>query len=86
MRSNWMLGLAGAAIAYVAQEAVVCADLRESADNLAGERRKLREELHRLANEGGAAEDATALRTLARSRANSSAGLGKAPSAEANRW
>jgi alkylation response protein AidB-like acyl-CoA dehydrogenase len=61
------LGLAGAAIDYVVQEAVVRADLREIADNLERERRKLREELNLLANEGGAAEHATALRTLANS-------------------
>jgi alkylation response protein AidB-like acyl-CoA dehydrogenase len=61
------LGLAGAAIDYVVQEAVVRADLRASADNLERERRTLREELHRLANEGGAAEHATELRTLANS-------------------
>ncbi len=59
------LGLAGAAIHYVTQEASVRADLLESADNLEQERRKLRVELHHLANEGGAAEKATTLRTRA---------------------
>src|SRR5205823_5250816 len=61
------LGLAGAAIDYVAQEAAVRADLHECADNLERERRKLREELHRLAHEAGVAENATALRTQANS-------------------
>ncbi len=61
------LGLAGAAIDYVAHESVVRADLRDSAENLERERRKLRTDLHRLADEGGAAENATALRTLANS-------------------
>ena len=61
------LGLAGAAIEYVAQEAVLRADLRASADNLEQDRRKLREELRRLANETGTLEQSTALRTLANS-------------------
>jgi alkylation response protein AidB-like acyl-CoA dehydrogenase len=61
------LGLAGAAIDHVAQEAVVRADLRASAENLERERRKLREDLHGLANEGGTVEQATALRTRANS-------------------
>jgi butyryl-CoA dehydrogenase len=57
----------GAAIDYVVQEAVVRADVRASAENLDQERRKQREELHRLATERGTAEEATALRTLANS-------------------
>jgi alkylation response protein AidB-like acyl-CoA dehydrogenase len=61
------LGLAGAAIDYVAQEAIARPDLCSSADNLEQERRQLREELHRLANVGGTADNATALRTLANS-------------------
>jgi alkylation response protein AidB-like acyl-CoA dehydrogenase len=61
------LGLAGAAIDHVMQEAVVRVDLRESADNLERERRKLREELYRLANEGGAGDHVATLRTLANS-------------------
>jgi alkylation response protein AidB-like acyl-CoA dehydrogenase len=61
------LGLAGAAIDYVSKEAVVRADLHPSAENLERERRKLRAELHRLANEGGTADEATALRTQANS-------------------
>jgi alkylation response protein AidB-like acyl-CoA dehydrogenase len=61
------LGLAGAAIDYVAQEALARADLRASADNLEQERSKLRAELHRLANQGGAAEHAAGLRALANS-------------------
>jgi alkylation response protein AidB-like acyl-CoA dehydrogenase len=61
------LGLAGAAIDFVTQEAAVRPDLCASADNLEQERRNLREELHHLANDGGAAEEATVLRTLANS-------------------
>jgi butyryl-CoA dehydrogenase len=88
------LGLAGAAIDYVAQEAVVRADLRETADNLERERCKLREALHRLANDGGAAEDAIAMRTLANSlvlRATQAAltvskGAGFLRSNPAQRW
>jgi alkylation response protein AidB-like acyl-CoA dehydrogenase len=59
--------LAGAAIDYVTQEAVVRADLRVSAENLERERRKLRKELHRLADAEGTAEEATGLRTVANS-------------------
>jgi butyryl-CoA dehydrogenase len=61
------LGLAGAAIEYVANEAATRADLRESAQNLEHDRRRLREELHQLATPGGTAESATALRTRANS-------------------
>ena len=61
------LGLASAAIDYVAEEAVSRTELRESAENLNQERRKLRAELHRLAHDRGTTEDATALRTLANS-------------------
>jgi butyryl-CoA dehydrogenase len=61
------LGLAGAAIEYVANEATARADLGESAQNLEHDRRRLRQELHHLATQGGTAEGATALRTLANS-------------------
>jgi alkylation response protein AidB-like acyl-CoA dehydrogenase len=61
------LGLAGAAIDYVAKEAVARTDLHECADNLDSERRKVRAELHRMATEGDAAEQATTLRTVANS-------------------
>jgi alkylation response protein AidB-like acyl-CoA dehydrogenase len=61
------LGLAGGAIEYVANEAATRADLRESAQNLEHERRRVREELHQLATQGGKAESATALRTRANS-------------------
>lgn len=59
------LGLAGAALDYLKQEAVTRTDLCESADNLDQDRRSLRQELHRLAMGGGLAERATALRTKA---------------------
>ena len=61
------LGLAGAAIDYLTREAVMRNDLCASADHLEQDRRRLREELHRLATVGGTAEDATALRTRANS-------------------
>jgi alkylation response protein AidB-like acyl-CoA dehydrogenase len=61
------LGLAGAAIDYVASEAAARADLHESAQNLEQDRQRLRQKLHQLATKGGTAESATALRTLANS-------------------
>ena len=61
------LGLAGAAINYVTQEAIARADLRASANNLEFERQNLSKELHRVVKEGGGAEQAAALRTLANS-------------------
>ncbi len=61
------LGLAGAAIDFVAQEATGRDDVQESAGNLEQERRVLRDNLHRLANAGYRAEDATELRNHANS-------------------
>lgn len=61
------IGLAGAAIDYVKREAGTRTDLCESADNLEQDRRRLRQDLHRLATDGGSAEAATTLRTGANS-------------------
>lgn len=61
------LGLAGAAIAYLATEAVQRADLLETADSLKSERSVLRAQMHHLAAGEGAAEDAVALRAGANS-------------------
>jgi alkylation response protein AidB-like acyl-CoA dehydrogenase len=61
------LGLAGAAIDHMAREAGARSDLRESVDNLEQDRRRVRQEMHRLATKGGTPENATALRTLANS-------------------
>ena len=61
------LGLAGAAIDYIKQEATSRPELSASAANLEQERRKLRQDLHRLASQPGAATDATTLRTQANS-------------------
>ncbi len=56
------LGLARAAIDYVVLEARVRPDLQQSADNLERNRVALRQELHRLAQEGAAPDTAAALR------------------------
>jgi alkylation response protein AidB-like acyl-CoA dehydrogenase len=59
------LGLAGAAIDYLHQEAQARAELRERAERLEEVRRRLRREMHRLAEEGVTAEAAVALRARA---------------------
>lgn len=61
------LGLAGAAIDFLAQEAVARPDLSEAAQNLEDDRRQVRQEMHRLATVAGTPEEATALRTRANS-------------------
>jgi alkylation response protein AidB-like acyl-CoA dehydrogenase len=61
------LGLAGSAIAYLAQEASGRPDLRASADNLEQDRQCIRQDMHQLAREGGTPETAAALRTRANS-------------------
>ena len=61
------LGLAGAAIEYMAREADARSDLHERVANLEQDRRSLRQEMHRLASKGGTSQNATALRTLANS-------------------
>ena len=61
------LGLAGAAIDHLALEAAFRSELRETADNLAQDRRKLRQEVHALAIGQGNPESAAALRTTANS-------------------
>lgn len=57
------LGLAGAAIEHVTQEAINRPELTASATNLEQERRQLRQELHRLATNASTAADAATLRT-----------------------
>src|SRR5207237_1310666 len=61
------LGLAGAAVDYLAREATVRADLRESTENLEQDRLGVRQELYRLATQGGTPESTAALRTRANS-------------------
>jgi butyryl-CoA dehydrogenase len=88
------LGLAGAAIDYLTQEAAVRPDLEESAANLEQDRRCLRQEMHRLARAGGTPESTAALRTGANSlvlRATQSAltaskGTGFLRAHPAQRW
>jgi alkylation response protein AidB-like acyl-CoA dehydrogenase len=59
------IGLAGAAIAFLEREAAARADLLAPAERLEHTRRKLHEEMHRLARHCSTAEDAAALRTRA---------------------
>jgi alkylation response protein AidB-like acyl-CoA dehydrogenase len=88
------IGLAGAAIDYLAHEADARPELREGADSLEQERRQLRERLHRLAGGTGSADDASELRTLANSLAlratqvalTASKGTGFLRSHPAQRW
>ncbi len=61
------LGLAGAAVAYLLEEAGARPDLDPPADLLEQNCRDVRAELHRLAREGGTAETAQALRKQANS-------------------
>jgi alkylation response protein AidB-like acyl-CoA dehydrogenase len=59
------LGLAGAPVAYLAQEAEARADLRPPAERLEQARQRVRADLHRQAREGGTPETAAALRSRA---------------------
>jgi butyryl-CoA dehydrogenase len=59
------LGLAGAAIDYLHEETRSRAELRERAERLEQVRRRLRQEMHRLAEQGVTPEAATALRAQA---------------------
>jgi hypothetical protein len=59
------LGLAGAAISYLKQEALARPDLRPGAERLDQARHHARGELFRLAQEGGSAEAALTLRARA---------------------
>jgi alkylation response protein AidB-like acyl-CoA dehydrogenase len=59
--------LASAAIDHIEHEAVARAELRDTVNNLQRDRRWLREELHRFADQRGSAEQATAMRTFANS-------------------
>jgi alkylation response protein AidB-like acyl-CoA dehydrogenase len=61
------LGLAGAAIDYLAQEATRRPDLKESAGNLEQDRVKIRQVMHTLARAGGTPETIADLRTQANS-------------------
>lgn len=61
------LGLAGAAIAYVAEEAKLRPDLKESAANLEHDRQSVRQEMLALARDGGTPDSMAALRTRANS-------------------
>ena len=61
------LGLAGAAIDYLAQEAAQRPDLQESAGNLEQDRVKIRHVMHALAQAGGTPEMIADLRTQANS-------------------
>ena len=61
------LGLAGSAISYLAKEAALRLDLADSAANLEHDRLCARQEMHRLATEGGTPESTAALRTRANS-------------------
>jgi alkylation response protein AidB-like acyl-CoA dehydrogenase len=59
------LGLAGAAIDHLHQEATARPELRPLAERLEGGRRAVREEMHRLTGGGGTPEAALALRAKA---------------------
>jgi alkylation response protein AidB-like acyl-CoA dehydrogenase len=59
------LGVTAAAVALVQQEARARPELQAPASHLAEEHRRLRQEMHRLAGQGGDAEAATRLRTSA---------------------
>jgi alkylation response protein AidB-like acyl-CoA dehydrogenase len=59
------LGLAGAAVHFLQQEAAGRADLVPPTERLEHTTRKVREEMHHLAHEGGTPEEAAALRTRA---------------------
>jgi alkylation response protein AidB-like acyl-CoA dehydrogenase len=61
------LGLAGAAVAYLFQEAAARPELRLPAERFEQARENIRADLHRLAREGGTAETAGALRARANS-------------------
>lgn len=61
------LGLAGAAIDYLRQEAVVRAELRDSAERLEKGRQRLRLDMHDLAQTGATPEAAASLRAQANS-------------------
>src|SRR5207248_2307359 len=59
------LGLTGAAVTYLLQEAASRPDLKPTAERLDHARLLMREELHRAAREGCSAEAAAALRARA---------------------
>lgn len=59
------LGLVRAAVAYLQQEATARPELRPSTDRLEHARQALRQEMHRLAREGGAPDAASQLRARA---------------------
>lgn len=61
------LGLAGAAITYLSNEAQARSELRVSAERLEQARHSVRQEMHRLSEEGGTAETTAALRARANS-------------------
>lgn len=61
------LGLAGAAIDYLRQEAVLRSELRESTERLEKGRQRLRHEMHALAQMGATPESAASLRAQANS-------------------
>jgi hypothetical protein len=61
------LGLAGAAVGYLHQEAAARPELQAHAERLEQGRLKTHEEMHRLAREGSSPETTAALRTRANS-------------------
>jgi alkylation response protein AidB-like acyl-CoA dehydrogenase len=61
------LGLSGSAITYLEHETVARPELRASAENLDQDRVSIRQEMYRLAKEGGMPDTVAALRTRANS-------------------